>query len=406
MSLSDATVRAAKPHSKPVKLSDGGGLQLLVTPSGGKLWRLAYRHEGRQKQLALGAYPAIGLADARKARDAAKATLAAGIDPAVKAKADKLTRKATAANTFNVIADELLEKLGQENKSQSTVDKVGWLLGFAREGLGTRPISEITAPEVLSVLKKMEARGRHESAVRLRSTIGRVFRYAAATARTDRDPTLALKGSLITPTVQHRPALTDPRDFGALLRAIEGFDGQPTTLAALRLLPILFPRPGELRMAEWSEFDLEKGEWTIPATRMKMRRPHRSPLPRQAIEILQELHGLTGRGKLAFHSVRTVLRPISENTLNAALRRLGYAKDEVTAHGFRATASTLLNESGMWHADAVERQLAHLDGNAVRKAYARGEHWEERVRMMQWWADHLDALAAEAAREKRDGEPK
>ncbi|WP_374252155.1 tyrosine-type recombinase/integrase [Xanthobacter sp.] len=337
------------------------------------------------------------LADARKARDAAKSALAAGVDPAAKAKAEKAARQTAAANTFNLIADELLEKLAQENRSARTLDKVAWLLGFAREELGHRPISEITAAEVLSVLKKMEARGRHESAGRLRSTIGRVFRYAAATARTDRDPTLALKGSLVTPTVVHRPAVTDPKAFGALLRAIAGFDGQPTTRAALELMPILFPRPGELRMAEWSEFDLEKAEWTIPAARMKMRRPHRSPLPRQAVSILNRLHQITGRGRLAFPSIRTVLRPISENTMNAALRRLGYANDEVTPHGFRATASTLLNESGLWHADAIERQLAHLDGNAVRKAYARGEHWEERVRMMQWWADRLDQLAHEKA---------
>lgn len=393
MALSDVAVRSAKPQPRPVKLSDGGGLHLLVTPSGGRLWRLAYRFEGKQKQLALGAYPAVGLADARKARDAAKSALAAGVDPAAKAKAEKAARQTAAANTFNLIADELLEKLAQENRSATTLDKVAWLLGFARDELGNRPISEITAAEVLSVLKKMEARGRHESAGRLRSTIGRVFRYAAATARTDRDPTLALKGSLVAPTVVHRPAVTDPKAFGALLRAIAGFDGQPTTRTALQLMPILFPRPGELRMAEWSEFDLEKAEWTIPAARMKMRRPHRSPLPRQAISILEGLHQITGRGRLAFPSIRTVLRPISENTMNAALRRLGYANDEVTPHGFRATASTLLNESGLWHADAIERQLAHLDGNAVRKAYARGEHWEERVRMMQWWADLLDELA-------------
>ncbi|MFG1275666.1 tyrosine-type recombinase/integrase [Xanthobacter flavus] len=396
MALSDVAVRSAKPQPRPVKLSDGGGLHLLVTPTGGRLWRLAYRFEGKQKQLALGAYPAVGLADARKARDAAKSALAAGVDPAAKAKAEKAARQTAAANTFNLIADELLEKLAQENRSATTLDKVAWLLGFAREELGNRPISEITAAEVLSVLKKMEARGRHESAGRLRSTIGRVFRYAAATARTDRDPTLALKGSLVTPTVVHRPAVTDPKAFGALLRAIAGFDGQPTTRAALQLMPILFPRPGELRMAEWSEFDLEKAEWTIPAARMKMRRPHRSPLPRQAVSILKRLHEITGRGRLAFPSIRTVLRPISENTMNAALRRLGYANDEVTPHGFRATASTLLNESGLWHADAIERQLAHLDGNAVRKAYARGEHWDERVRMMQWWADYLDALATNA----------
>ncbi|WP_394008894.1 tyrosine-type recombinase/integrase [Xanthobacter aminoxidans] len=208
---------------------------------------------------------------------------------------------------------------------------------MARAELGTRPISEITAAEVLKVLKSVDERGNHETAKRQRATIGCVFRYAIATTRAENDQTYALKGTLTGPTVTHRAAITDPKGLGALLRAIDSFDGQPTTRAALRLMPILFPRPGELRMAEWSEFDLEKGEWTIPASRMKMRRPHRSPLPRQAIEILRELHAITGRGKLPFHSVRTVLRQISENTLNAALRRLGYAKDEVTAHGFRAT---------------------------------------------------------------------
>ncbi|QRG10184.1 integrase arm-type DNA-binding domain-containing protein [Xanthobacter autotrophicus] len=396
MPLSDVAVRAAKPQPKPVKLSDGGGLQLLVTPMGGKLWRLAYRFDGKQKQLALGAYPAVGLADARKARDAAKATLAAGVDPSEKAKVDRAARKVASANTFGAIADELIAKMERERKAVRTIAKVTWLLGIARPDLGQRPIADITAAEVLRVLKAVDDRGNHETAKRLRATIGGVFRYAIATTRAENDPTYALKGALTAPTVTHRAAITDPKGLGALLRAIESFDGQPTTRAALRLMPILFPRPGELRMAEWAEFDLEKAEWTIPASRMKMRRPHRSPLPRQAIEILRELHAITGRGKLPFHSVRTVLRPISENTLNAALRRLGYAKDEVTAHGFRATASTLLNESGLWHADAIERQLAHIEADDVRRAYLRGEHWDERVRMMQWWADHLDALATKA----------
>lgn len=397
MPLSDVAVRAAKPQPKPVKLSDGGGLQLLVTPTGGKLWRLAYRFDGKQKQLALGAYPAVGLADARKARDAAKATLAAGVDPSEKAKVDRAARKVASANTFGAIADELIAKMERERKAVRTIAKVTWLLGIARPDLGLRPIADITAAEVLRVLKAVDDRGNHETAKRLRATIGGVFRYAIATTRAENDPTYALKGALTAPTVTHRAAITDPKGLGALLRAIESFDGQPTTRAALRLMPILFPRPGELRMAEWGEFDLEKAEWTIPASRMKMRRPHRSPLPRQAIEILRELHAITGRGKLPFHSVRTVLRPISENTLNAALRRLGYAKDEVTAHGFRATASTLLNESGLWHADAIERQLAHIEADDVRRAYLRGEHWDERVRMMQWWADRLDQLAHEKA---------
>jgi integrase len=282
--------------------------------------------------------------------------------------------------------------MAREGRAEATIDKTTWLLDFARPALGNRPVSEITAAEILAVLRTVEKRGRHESARRLRSTIGGVFRYAIATARAENDPSLALRGALTTPTVTHRAAVTEPKQLGALLRAIEGFDGQPATHAALRLMPILFPRPGELRAAEWQEFDFQKAVWTIPANRMKMRRPHRMPLPKQAIAILTELRKITGNGKLCFPSARTVLRPISDGTMNAALRRLGYGKEEVTAHGFRSTASSLLNESGKWNPDAIERQLAHVDEDEVRAAYSRAEFWSERVEMLQWWADHLEQL--------------
>jgi integrase len=267
-------------------------------------------------------------------------------------------------------------------------------LDFARPDLGERHIGEISAAEVLDVLRKVEARGRLESARRLRSTIGGVFRLAIATARADNDPTFALRGALTAPQVTHRAAIVEPKGFGALLRAVWGYEGQPATHAALKLAALLFPRPGELRTAEWSEFDLEADQpvWTIPAAKTKMRREHAVPLPVQAVAILRELHAITGRGRLAFPGIRTATRPISENTLNGALRRLGYAKEEMTSHGFRAVASTLLNESGKWSADAIERALAHQDEDAVRRAYARGRHWEERVRMMQWWADQCDAM--------------
>ena len=258
--------------------------------------------------------------------------------------------------------------------------------------LGNRSITEIRPTDVLTVLRGVEQRGRHETARRLRSTISSVFRYAVATARAENDPTIALRGALTTPVVKPRAAVTDPKAFGALLRAIDGFDGQPATKAAFKLMALLFPRPGELRAAEWTEFDLDAAVWTIPASRTKMRRSHRVPLSHQAIRILNDLYAITGKGILVFPGVRTVLRPISENTVNAALRRLGYSKDEATAHGFRATASTLLNESGKWNPDAIERQLAHVENNDVRRAYARGEHWEERVKMMKWWADHIDGL--------------
>jgi integrase len=377
---------------RPCKISDGGGLHLLVQPTGGRLWRLAYRFAGKQKTLALGAYPQVSLSDARAKRDDAKRLLATGADPSVKLRLDRMARQTAAANTFGLLADEYLARQAREGRSERTINKTTWLLGIARPLLGQRPITDISAAEVLAVLRKVEVRGRLESARRLRSTIGCVFRYAIATARAENDPTFALRGALTSPTVTPRAAITDRLAFGALLRSIDGFDGQPTTRAALKLMALLFQRPGELRAAEWSEFDLDTAVWTIPESRMKMRRPHRVPLPRQAIAVLKELHAITGGGRLAFPSIRTVLRPISENTLNGALRRLGYAQDEATAHGFRASASTFLNESGKWNPDAIERALAHIEGNSVRRAYERGEYWDERVKMIAWWADYLDAL--------------
>ena len=257
------------------------------------------------------------------------------------------------------------------------------LLGLANAEFGDEPIREVTAPAILKVLQALEIRERYESARRLRSTVGSVFRYAIATARAETDPTYALRGALTQVRPTPRAAITDADKFGALLRAIDAFDGQPGTRIALRLLALLFPRPGELRLAEWSEFDFERAVWTVPASRMKMRRPHRVPLPAQARELLNALRPIS-TGDLLFPGVRSQSRPISDGTLNAALRRLGYAKDEATGHGFRATASSLLNESGKWHPDAIERQLAHVESNDARAAYARGGHWDERVLMMQW----------------------
>lgn len=392
MPLSDIAIRSAKPQEKPYKLTDGGGLYLMITPNGSRLWRWKYRYGGKEKILAIGPYPAVPLAKARETRDKARGLLVDGIDPSEHKRDARREAALIAANTFGILADEYIDKLRREGKAKSTLGKVEWLLGLARDELGNRAIAGLKAADVLVVLKAIEARGNHETAVRLRATIGAVFRYAIATARAETDPTQALHGALTRPKVTHRPAVTDAKAFGALLRAIEECDGQPTTKAALQLLAALFPRPGELRMSEWSEFDLEKAVWTIPAHRAKMRREHRMPLPPQAVAILERLRTFTGKGKFVFPCVRTVLRPISENTLNAALRRLGYTKDQATSHGFRATASTLLNECGLWNPDAIERQLAHVEGNAVRRAYARGEHWDERVKMMRWWADHLDTL--------------
>ena len=392
MPLTDVEVRGSKPSEKPRKVSDGGNLYLLVTPAGGKLWRVNYRYLGKQKTLSLGAYPEVTLAMARERLGETKKLLASGRDPAVQAKLAKITRGVMEANTFDLIADEYLAKYENEGRAEATVSKAKWLIDFARPVIGPRPISEILPIEVLEILRSVEKRGRLDSARRLRSTISCVFRYAIATARANQDPTVALRGALTAPQTHHRAAITDPETFGGLLRAIEGMDGQLTIRLAFKLLALLFPRPGELRFAEWSEIDFGAAAWTIPAHHTKMRRPHRVPLPPAAIMVLRELQGLTGNGRLLLHSVRTVREPISEGTLNAALRRLGYGKDVMSPHGFRAAASTMLNESGKWSSDAIERQLGHVDTNEVRRAYARGQFWEERVEMAAWWASYLDEL--------------
>jgi integrase len=395
MPLSDIAVRTAKPAAKPRKLSDGGGLFLLINPrpTGSKLWRLAYRFDGKQKTLALGPYPAVSLGQARHGRDEAKKLLANGIDPSIQRKTERALTLVAAQNTFRAVAEEVVAKLEREGRAHVTIAKKRWLLDFAYPAFGDRPVSQITAKDLLALLREIEGRGVYETAKRLRSTCGMVFRYAIATGRADRDPSADLRGALTTHQVTHRATIVEPTDIGALLRAIDGFDGQPTTWAALRLAPHVFVRPGELRRAEWSEFDLDAAVWTIPAQKMKMRRPHRVPLSRQSLDIVRDLLEITGNGRLVFPSVRTVLRPISENTLNAALRRLGYASKDMSTHGFRSMAATRLNEMGRWSPDAIERQLAHQEANAVRRAYThRAEFWAERIQMMQAWSDYLDEL--------------
>ena len=389
----DVAFRSAKPREKPFKLSDGGGLFLLVQPNATKLWRLAYRFDGKQKLLALGVYPVISLIDARIKRDAAKKLLSDGIDPSIERKIERRTAQMSRRNTFKAVAEELMAKFVAEKDAPATLKKKQWLLDFAVAGFGNRPVADIKAPEILEALRKIEKRGRHETATRVRSTVGAVFRYAIATGRAERDPSADLRGALITPTVTHRATIVDPNAVGALLRAIDGFERQPTTRYALQLAPLVFVRPGELRKAEWVEFNCDDAEWRIPAAKMKMRRPHRVPLAPQSIAILAELREITGGSKYLFPSVRSWHRPISENTLNAALRRLGYDKTELTVHGLRSTASSLLNESGKWNADAIERQLAHQEQDEVRAAYTHAaEFWQERVRMMKWWASNLDEL--------------
>lgn len=392
MALSDATIRAAKARDTQFKIYDEGGLFMIVAPSGGKLWRLKYRHVGKEQQLTIGRYPDVGLKEARERRDEARKIIAAGGNPAFEKKRAAVAASVSAANTFSAIANELIDKREREGLKDITTGKAKWLLSLLEPDLGQRPVADIEPYELLAALKKVEASGRLETARRLLAFSSRVFRYAVATTRAKHNVAADLQGALTSPTVKHHAAIIDPKGVGALLRAIDGFEGQPVTLWALRLAPHVFVRPGELRQAEWSEIDLEGAVWRIPASRMKMKIEHAVPLSKQAVAILTEARGLTGAGRFVFPGQRTPTRPMSENTLNAALRRLGYSTDEMTSHGFRSTASTLLNESGKWSVDAIERALAHGDTDNVRAAYHRGAHWKERVEMAQWWSDYLDGL--------------
>lgn len=388
--LTEAAVKAAKATTRPIKLFDERGLYLLVTPEGSRLWRLKYRFEGREKLLSLGAYPDVSLKMARERRDDARRTLVSGTDPSEQRKA----AKAAQADTFKVIAQEWLAK--QKHLSQNTITRErDRLEKYIYPPLGNRPVDNITAKDLLMALRRIEARGKHETAHRTRAICGRVLRYAVATGKAERDVSADLKGALTTPLTRNFAAIIDPAKVGELLRAIDGYVGQPEVWAALRLAPLVFVRPGELRGAEWSEFELGGKEptWRIPGPRMKMKEPHVVPLSTQAVAILKELQPLTGHGRYCFPGQRSKDRPISDNTINAALRRLGYSKDEQTGHGFRTIASTLLNEQG-WHPDLIELQLAHAERNEVRAAYNKAKRLEERRKMMQAWADYLDGLKA------------
>jgi integrase len=386
------TIANAKPKERPYKMFDGGGLHLFVKPNGSKLWRLTYSWLGKQKTLSLGQWPDLGLADARGKRDEARRLLASGIDPAHQQKIDAAKARIEENDTFKSVALEWIAKNEREGMAEITLSKIRWLLDKAYPKIGTRPIAKVTAQEVLIVLRSIEATGRYESARRMRSVLGRVFRYAVATTRAERDPTGDLRGALTVPKSKHLAAITTPTRAGELMRAIEGYTGHAITLYALRLSAHLFVRPGELRQAEWAEFDFDRSVWNIPAEKMKMRRPHRVPLSTQVASLFEELWDLTGTGCYCFPSFRTGQRPMSENTVNAALRALGFGQEEMTAHGFRAMAATLLNESGRFNPDAIERQLAHMENDGVRRAYTRGEYWKERVTMMQFWSDELDRL--------------
>lgn len=395
MPLSFFAVSKAKGRPKPYKLADERGLYLLVSPQGGRYWRFNYRFQGKYRTLALGIFPDVGLADARTRRDEARRSVANGEDPISARKVALAKVEFDATTSFQFVAEEWLAKREREGLSDVTLAKARWLLGFAYPRIGGRKISEITTLELLAVLRGVEARGRYESARRLRSVCGRVFRYAIATGRAEYDLAASLRDALTTPKVKHLAAITNKHEVGPLLRAIDGFGGHKVTQLALRLAPHVFVRPGELRQAEWSEIDWDRSIWAIPAVKMKMQRPHKVPLSRQSLDLLREMQSLTGSGRFVFPGFLSLQRPMSENALNGALRRLGYSGEEMTSHGFRAMASTLLNEMGRWHPDAIERQLAHVESNNVRRAYSRGEYWDERVRMMQHWSDYLDTLREE-----------
>lgn len=395
MPLTDTAVRKAKPNPKPYKLADERGMYLEVMPNGSKYWRMKYRHSGKEKRLALGVYPDVSLADARDRRDQARKQLANGVDPGAAKQAAKRTAKAETQDSFEALAREWFAKYSPSWAAGHS-EKI--IRRFERDifpWIGSRPIAQITAPDLLAVLRRIESRGAIDTAHRAHQNCGQVFRYAVATGRAERDPSGDLRGALSPSRKRHHASITDSKEIGALMRAIDSYQGSFVTKCALRLAPRLFVRPGELRKAEWSEFDLDNSEWRIPAEKMKMRVPHIVPLSAQALAVLRELYALTGDGQYAFPGARSSTRPMSENTVNGALRRLGYGKEDLTGHGFRSMASTLLNEQG-WHRDAIERQLAHAERDSVRAAYNYAEHLPERRKMMQHWADYLDALASGA----------
>lgn len=392
MPLTNATIKAAKPQTKPYKLADEKGMYLEVAPSGGKWWRLKYRFEGKEKRISLGTYPDVGLKEAREKREEARKLLAAGIDPGESRKAQKAAGTGDGLNSFEVVAREWFSRQ-RATWVDSHADKI--LSRMERDlfpWLGKRPIASISAPELLTTLRRIEERGAVETAHRALQNCGQIFRYAIVTGRAERDPTPALRGALQPVKETHYPAVTDPKKIGDLLRAMDDYEGTFVTKCALRLAPLVFVRPGELRKAEWSEISLDAAQWNIPAARMKMREPHLVPLSTQAVAILRELYALTGRGRYVFPGVRSNDRPMSDNTILGALRRMGFGKEEMTGHGFRAMSRTVLDEVLHVRPDYIEHQLAHSVRDPNGRAYNRTAHLAERTKMMQMWADYLDGL--------------
>ena len=387
MPLTNLRVEKAKPKEKPYKLADERGMYLLIHPKGGKWWRLDYRYQSKRKTLSLGTYPDVSIKVARKKRDDTRSILDGGVDPAYYRKSNK----ELSADSFEAVAREWYQKFeGQWAKSHAS-KTLGRLEKELLPWLGSRPIAAIEPPELLRGYQRIEKRGALETAHRSHQSASRSFRYGGATGRCTRDPTSDLRGALPPTRSVHFATITNPKEIGHLVSAIDAYPGSIVTRCALQLAALVFVRPGELRHSEWTEIQLDLAEWRIPAAKMKMKRDHIVPLSTQAIETLEEIGHLTRSGRFVFPSTLTPDRPMSENTVNSALRRLGYTKEEMTGHGFRSMASTLLNENG-WSADAIERQLAHVEGNSVRAAYNYADYLDERRRMMQWYADYLDEL--------------
>lgn len=389
--LTDTKILKTKPEQKQKALFDGGGLFLLVTPTGGKLWRFKYRFDGKEKLLSLGSYPEISLKEARKRRDENREQLAHKIDPGAVRKAQKQA-KVEETDTFEVIAREWhtrFKPTWTEGHAATIMDRMERDLF---PWIGNRPISEIKAPELLAAMRRVESRGALETAHRIRTIGGQVFRYAVATGRAERDISVDLKGALPQPQEKHRAAITEPLEVAKLLRAIDDYSGSFVVKSALKIAPLVFVRPGELRHMEWTELDFENAQWNIPAGKMKMKEPHLVPLSDQAIKILKELQGLTGESRYVFPSGRSFDRALSDNAILAALRRMGYEKDEMSGHGFRAMARTILDEVLQIRPDFIEHQLAHAVRDPNGRAYNRTAHLNERRKMMQQWADYLDGL--------------
>jgi integrase len=390
MRLTDVKIKAVKPKATMFRLADGGGLYLEVTPHGSKLWRYRYRFNGKQKTFSIGAYPDFTLAEAREKHQEARKKVLNGVDPMELKRFQKMER----GNTFGAISTEWWTNQ-KERWTPGHADKIWRRLEMdILPWLKDKAINEITTAELLSALRRVESRGALDTCRRISQYLSSIFIYAIACGHLENNPASDLSKVLKVAPRHNMPAVTEPSKIAELLRAIEGFQGTYVVKSALLFLPLVFVRPGELRKAEWSEFDLEGGAWTIPAQRMKMKNPHVIPLSRQAIEILKDLQPLTGDGKYVFPSVRTSSRPMSANTLNVALRRLGYSKDEMVSHGFRTTTSTRLHEMG-WKSEVIEAQLSHADRNKVRGVYNRAEYLEDRKKMMQAWSDYLDSLRNE-----------